>query len=135
MSHQLINRSADLKQLRDEGYNLEIRSSYLLVRDVPYVNSKKEVRRGTLVSELTLAGDITARPGSHVTYFVGEHPCDENGNQIAKIKNSSRRHTLADGIVIDHTFSSEAETQRLLRRLLLQNDNLCRAYLPLRTND
>ena len=107
MSHQLINRSVDLKQLRDEGYNLEIRSSYLLVKDVPYVNSKKEVRRGTLVSELTLAGDITARPGSHVTYFVGEHPCDENGNEIAKIKNSSQRLSLADGIVIDHTFSAK----------------------------
>ena len=32
MSHRLISRSADLKQLRDEGYHLEIRGGHLLVR-------------------------------------------------------------------------------------------------------
>src|SRR5581483_356266 len=36
MSRQLISRSPDLQRLENEGYNLEIRSGYLLVRDVPY---------------------------------------------------------------------------------------------------
>ncbi len=39
MSRQLISRSPDLQRLEDEGYDLEIRSGYLLVKDVPYVNS------------------------------------------------------------------------------------------------
>ena len=56
MSQQLISRSADLKRLREEGYDLEIRTGYLLVKDVPYVNSRKEVKRGILVSKLTLGG-------------------------------------------------------------------------------
>jgi len=46
MSHQLINHSSDLKRLRDEGYDIEIKSGHLLVKDVPYVNSNKEVKRG-----------------------------------------------------------------------------------------
>ena len=45
MSRQLISHSADLKRLREEGYDLEIRNGYLLVKDVPYVNSRKEVKR------------------------------------------------------------------------------------------
>ena len=56
MSQQLISRSSDLRKLRDEGYDVEIRSGYLLIKDVPYVNAKKEVKFGILVSELTLAG-------------------------------------------------------------------------------
>ena len=54
MSQRPISRSADLKKLRDEGYDLEIRSGCLLVKDVPYVNSKREVKRGTLVMKLVL---------------------------------------------------------------------------------
>jgi hypothetical protein len=107
MSQRLINRSADLKRLRDEGYDLEIRSGFLLVKDVPYVNSSREVKRGTLVSQLILAGDITARPDNHVAHFMGEHPCREDGKEIEQIKNQSNRHPLADGVVIDHTFSAK----------------------------
>jgi len=107
MSNTLIGRSPDLKKLRDEGYNLEIRSGYLLVHEVPYVNSAREVKRGILVSKLLLAGDITTRPDNHVAYFIGEHPCRADGSQIAEIKNASQSQTLTDGVVINHTFSAK----------------------------
>ena len=57
MLHPLISRSPDLQRLQNEGYELDIRSGFLLVNSVPYVNSRKEVRRGTLVAKLALAGD------------------------------------------------------------------------------
>ena len=91
MSQRPINRSADLKKLRDEGYDLEVRSGCLLVKDVPYVNSRKEVKRGILVIKLVLADDQTGRPDTHVAYFSGEHPCNEDGSEIAKIKHGSQR--------------------------------------------
>lgn len=43
MSPQQINLSPDLKRLRDEGYELEIKGAYALVHHVPYVNSRKEI--------------------------------------------------------------------------------------------
>ena len=89
MSQRLISRSPDLKRLRDEGYDLEIRSGHLLVKDVPYVNSRREIKRGILVSTLTMAGDVTTRPDNHVAYFMGEHPCREDGKEIEQIKNES----------------------------------------------
>jgi hypothetical protein len=109
MSQRLISRSPDLKQLRDEGYDLEIRSGYLLAKDVPYVNATKEVKRGTLVFKLTLAGDVTAAPDDHVAHFAGEHPCREDGKEIAQIKNQSSKRTLAEGVVVDHTFSAKPQ--------------------------
>ena len=107
MSQRPISRSADLKILRDEGYDLEIRSGCLLVKDVPYVNSRKEVKRGILVMKLVLADDETSRPDDHVAYFSGNHPCNEDGTEIAKIKHISGERSLAEGVVIQHSFSAK----------------------------
>jgi ThiF family len=107
MSQRPINRSPDLKKLRDEGYDLEIRSGCLLVKDVPYVNSRKEVKRGILVIKLVLADDQTGRPDTHVAYFSGDHPCDEDGSEIAKIKHGSNAHSLAEGVPVNHSFSAK----------------------------
>jgi len=107
MSQRPINRSVDLKRLRDEGYDLEIRSGCLLVKDVPYVNSTKEVRRGILVIKLVLAGDQTGRPDTHVAYFSGDHPCNEDGSEIEKIKHGSNAHSLAAGVAVNHSFSAK----------------------------
>lgn len=107
MSQQLISRSPDLQRLRDEGYDIEVRSNHLMVKDVPYVNSNREVKRGTLVSELNVAGDVTATPNTHVAHFVGDHPCNKDGLQIDKIKHQSLCQQLAPDLVTHHSFSSK----------------------------
>jgi len=107
MSQRPINRSADLKKLRDEGYDLEVRSGCLLVKDVPYVNSQKQVTRGILVIKLVLADDQTGPPDTHVAYFAGDHPCNEDGSEIAQIKHGSNAHSLAEGVPVNHSFSAK----------------------------
>jgi len=107
MSHQLINRSPDLKKLRDEGYEVEIRSNYLLINSVPYLNSKKEIKYGTLVSELTLNGDITTTPSTHVVSFAGDYPCNKDGSEISQIKHQSINLTIDGGLVANHSFSNK----------------------------
>ena len=111
MSQQLIDRSPDLKKLRDEGYHLEIRYGYLLVKDVPYVNSHREVKFGTLVTNLVLVGDITARPDDHVAHFSGEYPCNDDGTEIDRIRNQTGERSLADGVTIQHSFSAKPVPQ------------------------
>jgi hypothetical protein len=105
MSQELINLSPDLKQLRDEGYYLEIRGSYLLVKDVPYVNSNKEVKRGILVSKLNLAGDVTLRPDNHQAQFVGECPCHRDGSPMNELISESKETKLDEGLIVSHSFS------------------------------
>jgi hypothetical protein len=86
MSHRLINHSPDLTRLQNEGYELEIRGAFLLVHHVPYVNANRQVKYGTLVSTLTLSGDATGVPDSHVMHFIGEHPCNASGGIITAIQ-------------------------------------------------
>jgi hypothetical protein len=107
MSRAPIDRSADLRRLQDEGYHLAVVHGHLFVRDVPYVNGAGKVHRGILVTTLALANDRTVRPNTHVMYFVGEQPCHRDGTAITQIHNSSKRVTLAEGVVADHTFSAK----------------------------
>jgi hypothetical protein len=105
MSQQLISRSPDLRRLQEEGYAVEVRANHLLLTDVPYVTSNREVARGTLVSELTLAGETTAKPNTHVAMFIGEMPCDSAGHQITGTAISSGPKDLGNGLVVDFEFS------------------------------
>lgn len=107
MSDTPINLSEDLKRLRDEGYEIEIVAGHLVIRNVPYVNSKKEVLRGALVSELTLAGNVTQRPKTHVIMFAGEVPCDKSGSELAKIINQRATRNITNDLAINFSFSSK----------------------------
>lgn len=109
MSQPLISRSLDLKRLRDEGYDIEIRAGHLLVKQVPYVNAQKEVRLGVLVLGLTVDGEVAAKPADHVAMFAGEHPCHKDGSKIHQIENASARREIDSTLTIDHTFSAKPQ--------------------------
>lgn len=101
-----ISRNADILRLIDEGFEAEVRAGLLLIHHVPFVTREKTVAYGILVSELTLAGDVTVRPGTHVAQFAGGIPCDEHGAPLGKIINSIGRNTVADGLTVECSFSS-----------------------------
>src|ERR1035437_945745 len=108
MSQQLISHSPDLKRLRDEGYEIEIKGGYLLVHHIPYLNNMKEIKYGVLVSELTLSSNtLTSKPNTHVIFFIGEYPCNKDGTIIAPIQHASQNKTLHEGITINHSFSNK----------------------------
>jgi len=107
MSQQQINRNDDLKKLQRDGYEVAIKSGHLILHNVPYVNEKKEVKHGALVSVLEVNGDNTVPPTDHKAFYIGDHPCDKDGNKLRHIEHTSNRQQLCEGLVIDHSFSSK----------------------------
>lgn len=107
MSTRLIGRSRDLQRLRDEGYEIEVRSGFLIVHSVPYVKSSKEVGRGIIVTDLALNEDITQTPPDHQVWFAGEHPCSVEGAPIAALGAQPCSQNLCDGLVANFRFSSK----------------------------
>lgn len=107
MSTKLIAHSCDLKRLQDEGYEIEVRSGFLIVRSVPYVTSEKVVAYGTVVTDLTLNNDVTQMPQDHQVWFAGEHPCHANGIPITALGAQPCKQTLCDDVVVDLRFSSK----------------------------
>ncbi len=109
MSQKLISRSADLSRLRAEGYSIETRSGYLLVKDVPYVDHEKQVRRGTFVAKLVLAGDEVSVPDTHTIHFIGVYPHNSDGTPIEKFRLNSDNKALCDGVTVNHQFSAKPQ--------------------------
>lgn len=108
MQQQLISLSPDLKRLRDEGYELEIKGGYICIHHIPYVNSKKEVKLGTLISDLNLASPTSlTRPSSHAIYFMGDCPCHKDGITMNEIINSSSNKILGEGMIGNYYLSSK----------------------------
>ncbi len=105
MSEKLIARSPDLKRLRDEGYEIEVRHGFLVVHSVPYVNGHKQVALGKVVTDLTLNNEKTEKPADHQVWFAGDHPCNADGSVISQIKHTTASATLCDGVVVQHRFS------------------------------
>jgi hypothetical protein len=109
MSRAPFSRSPDLKRLREDGYFVQICGGKLVLRDVPYVDAQKQVRTGMLISSLTLAGDETLKPDTHVVHFDGDFPCKPDGTPIQGISHQSRNFDLGDGITARHSFSSKPD--------------------------
>ena len=109
MLQQLINHSPDLKRLQDEGYELEVKSGYLLIHHIPFVTHLREVKYGIVVSELSLANSQrTIKPSTHVINFIGEYPCNADGSIITAIQHSNQQN-LGHGIVINFSFSNKPQ--------------------------
>ncbi len=109
MSRALFSHNADLKRLRDEGYFVQVVSGLLVMREVPYVDAKRQVQMGTLISSLTMAGDQTRRPDTHVMHFDGDFPCGSDGAPIQQISHQSGNFDLGHGLKARHLFSSKPE--------------------------
>ncbi|MDE0693028.1 MAG: ThiF family adenylyltransferase [Gammaproteobacteria bacterium] len=107
MSQSPISLSPDLRRLADEGFEVAVESGHLVLRGVPYVNAAGQVCRGTLVSTLDLAGDRTARPGTHVVMFAGAYPCDSNGRELDHLRHGATHTRISDDLVVDFSFSSK----------------------------
>ena len=83
MSRGLIAHSPDLRTLEADRYSLRIADdAFLVIDSVPYVTPARQVQRAELVMVLTLRGDKTAKPDTHVAYWSGEHPHRADGRTL-----------------------------------------------------
>jgi hypothetical protein len=104
MSRKLISRNPDLTRLWDEGYDIELRGPFLLVKSVPYVTAERKVQLGTLVDSFA---DVTSQPGNHQAWFAGGFPCHEDGTPIGALGAPGARQELHQGLFVDHYFSNK----------------------------
>jgi hypothetical protein len=108
MQHQLISLSPDLKQLRDEGYEIEIKGGYVCIHHIPYLKSEKEIKYGVLATALNLVtSTLAGPPHDHTMYFCGEQPCHFTGQPMTEIINSQQNAILIDGLIGNYYLSSK----------------------------
>lgn len=83
MSRELIDHSDDLGRLEAEGYKLRIvDDAYLVIDGVEYVTPAGKEGVGQLMMPLTLQGNTTVKPDTHVAYWEGERPHRAGGGPL-----------------------------------------------------
>jgi len=98
----------DLQRLRNEGYDIRLVGTHVLVGSVPYVTAAKGVRfDGIWVSTVELAEDCTVPPKDHTAYFIGERPHHSDGTPMTKedfiIDETTK--VLVEGVTVNFQFS------------------------------
>lgn len=107
MSLLLIRHSPDLARLVDEGYDVHIVAGHLVLRRVPYVDCRRQVQFGVLVSKLDLAGDRTVPPTDHFAWFAGSAPCDSEGRPLVGMLHARQpSRDLGGGLMVDYWLCS-----------------------------
>lgn len=103
MSHPLIGLNPDLKQLRDEGYEVAIVDGYLVIHAVPYLDSNRQVQRGALLCAI--------EPKDHTVLFSGEYPHDLSGKALEAIRAGTHEMTVGGILQVKHRFSSKPQPE------------------------
>lgn len=98
MSHTKIALDPNLRKLRDEGFDLEVRANHLLVNDMPYVTPAKTVAYGTLAMPLNMVGDVVGPPPDHTAKFLGDCPCTAEGKPLVIVTGSGHEDWGAGSI-------------------------------------
>ena len=115
MLQKLINHNDDLRQLQNEGYEVDfLNNTYLMIYNVPYVNSKNEVAYGTLVSKSEVTGN-TVKPNDHTVLWIGEYPCNSHGVTLAKLGENQTQEKIRDGLVTNFLFSQKPKPEGAYR--------------------
>lgn len=105
------NHREDLCRLLNEGIQYSIvKGTYLVVKDIPYLNNKEELKTGTLIVKLDESGGSIISPLDHTAYWAGEQPCNMDGSFLAGLVNGPNRNSIGNGIVHDFLLSSKPTT-------------------------
>ncbi len=107
MLQRLLDHSEDLRKLVDEGYELEVKGTLVLVHHIPYVTKSQTIEYGSLVTNLMLNGNKTIRPSDHTIWFTGSLPCNKDGTEISSIIWQRTGKDLGNGIRVNCGFSNK----------------------------
>lgn len=99
---------SDFATLQEMGLEVEIRNGHLLIHSVPYVDARRQVRRGILVTNLTGNIAVLGRPSDHVVWFVGDLPHKRDGRPMTNLQINDGR-PLWDGFQVNRQFSNKPE--------------------------
>lgn len=110
MFQKLVSRNEDLKKLVDRGYSLSFDSGYLVVRDIPYLDSNKQLQTAAFISKMIFKDVETVAQDNHQVFFTGSSPCDINGLLIQNLGDCPASLALsgkASDLVVQRQFSNK----------------------------
>lgn len=95
-----LSHNDEFIRLQNDGINYNmLGGNIVLIPNVPYLNPNKELKAGTLVIQLTTAGDNLLPPHDHTAYWLGECPSYQDGTEVRGLVNGQQTKNWGNGIV------------------------------------
>lgn len=108
MLKTLASHNPDLKRLLEKGYALAIDSDYLVVRDIPYLDSAGQLQWSALVGKLVHEDQTRVRPEDHQIYFAAPRPFGLDGQVVRGLGGGDGQLKLSERcqeVIVSQRFS------------------------------
>lgn len=110
MYAKLVSHNDDIRRLVEKGYAVAIDSGYLIVRDIPYLDSERNLQTGAIIAKLVFADENRVVQDDHQVFFAGSTPHNLDGKPIPNL--GDRNTSLALGgasqdVVVQRRFSNK----------------------------
>lgn len=113
MFQKLVNHNDDLRRLVERGYAVAFDSNHLVVRDIPYLDSERQLQVGAIVAKLEFVDQERVTQTDHQVFFAGSVPYGLNRKPIANLGGGSAQLALSEAskdIVVERSFSNKPKT-------------------------
>jgi hypothetical protein len=108
--HQLVSHNGDLRRLVEKGFAVALDGGYLVVRDIPYLDSLKQLNWGAFVAKLEFVDNLTVKQDDHQVWFAGSVPYGLDGNPISNLAGGPTPLALSEAskdVVVQRRFSNK----------------------------
>ena len=82
---ELANHNDDIRRLLEKGYALRADGGYLVVRDIPYLDSQLALQVGAFVTKLVAVDKVRIKQENHQVFFAGSAPYGLDGKPIENL--------------------------------------------------
>lgn len=111
MLSALVSRNPDIARLVARGYAVAFDDlPYLIVRDVPYLDSERRLQTGAIVSKFVDVGDDRIVQEDHQIFFAGSIPYGQDGEPIPHLGGGPATLALSaksKDVVVQRSFSNK----------------------------
>ncbi len=110
MFQQLVSHNEDLQRLVDKGYAVAFDGNYLVVRDIPYLDSERQLQVGAIVTKLDFVDQEHVAQSDHQIFFAGSIPHGLDSKPIPNLGGGPTQLDLSEAcndVVVERSFSNK----------------------------
>jgi len=118
MFQKLVSHNADIRRLVEKGYAIAFDSNYMVIRDIPYLDSRRELQIGAIVTKLTFTNQDRVIQDDHQIFFAGSIPHNLDGTPIPNLGGGPANLPLSEAckdVVVQRSFSNKPRTSGKFR--------------------
>lgn len=110
MFKKLVSHNDDIRRLVEKGYAIAFDSNYLVIRDIPYLDSGRNLQDGAIATKLVFIDQERVSQENHQIFFAGSHPHGLDGMPIPNLGAQPAQLAMSEAskdVVVQLAFSNK----------------------------